>query len=139
MTPEESVQKGGNLMIEEKTKKKTNVKIGLAGLLAVSGLMSFLIYRYRKYKNENKYYDNITKDDIAWGQPVAEKTDKIFNTYKQYCTLISGDTKKDESFVNIVAAHLTIAHVIDDLKDDEPSTARKMKAVWRANSSKFLY
>ena len=54
-------------MIEEKTKKKTNVKIGLAGLLAVSALMSFLIYRYRKYKNENKYYDNITKDDIAWG------------------------------------------------------------------------
>ena len=53
--------------MEKKTKKKTKVTIGLAGLLAVSGLMSFLIYRYRKYKNENEYYDSITKDDIAWG------------------------------------------------------------------------
>ena len=41
--------------------KKVKVTTGLAGLIAASGLVGFLIYRYRKYKKENTYYDD------AWG------------------------------------------------------------------------
>lgn len=51
------------MAIENKTKVAT---AGVAGLLA-TGLVGFLVYRYRKYKKENSYYDSVTEADIAWG------------------------------------------------------------------------
>ena len=46
--------------------KKVKVATGLAGLVAASGLVGFLIYRYRKYKKENAYCDNAIESDDAW-------------------------------------------------------------------------
>ena len=64
---------------------------------------------------------------------MAEKTDKIFNTYKQYRVLIIEDAQKTDGFVygiDQLASRLTVAHVIDDalrfLKNDKSPTAHKI-------------
>ena len=67
---------------------------------------------------------------------MEKKTDKIFNTYKQYRELIIEDAQKTDGFVygiDQLAARLTVAHVMDDalrfLKNDKPPTAHKVNKV----------
>ena len=48
-------------------KKKTALWAGVTGGLVATSLISFVIYRYRKHKAEEKYFDNVTEADIAWG------------------------------------------------------------------------
>jgi len=69
---------------------------------------------------------------------MEKKTDKIFNTYKQYRELIIEDSQKTVSGtangfvygIDQLASRLTVAHVIDDalrfLKNDKSPTAHKI-------------
>tara|TARA_B100000749_G_C18335299_1_gene426737 strand:+ start:34 stop:264 length:231 start_codon:yes stop_codon:yes gene_type:complete len=67
---------------------------------------------------------------------MEKKTDKIFNTYKQYRELIIEDAQKTDGFVygiDQLAARLTVAYVMDEalsfLKSDKPPTAHKINKV----------
>ena len=47
-------------------KKKAQVATGVIGIIAMSGLISFLIYRYCQFKDERQY-DDFNEEDVAWG------------------------------------------------------------------------
>ena len=48
-------------------KKKVSLWTGVASLVIGSAVAAVIYSRYKKHKEENSYFDNVTQEDVAWG------------------------------------------------------------------------